>query len=749
MFYLLGKYLILQLYSKIKTINRMDNKFTILIISLFFVFLGIKTNGQGPYPFNNPELPVDERVDDLVNRMTLEEKASQMINASAAIPRLGIPEYDWWSEALHGLARSGEATVFPQAIGMGATFDEELVHRVASTISDEARANYNAAVAKGYRLKYSGLTFWTPNVNIFRDPRWGRGQETYGEDPYLMGVMGSAFVKGLQGNDPNYLKTAACAKHYAVHSGPEKLRHEFDAIASKQDMYETYLPAFEMLVDAGVESIMGAYNRTNGELCNAHDFLMNEVLREQWGFDGHYLTDCGALVDFYEGHNVVDDSIEAAALAVKYEVNLNCGEVYLNIPKAVEKGLITEAEVDKALKPLLKTRFKLGLFDPAGMSPYDDITYETVSLEQNRELSYEAALKSLVLLKNDGVLPLKSDLHKYFVTGPNASNLEAMLGNYYGVNSNIVTVLEGIVSRVERGSQIQYRMGALLDSFNKNPIDWASGNARNSAATIVVLGLNGLIEGEEGAAIASSTYGDVIDYSMPENQIEYLERLNVGHDNPIITVVIGGSPIDLSRVHELSDAVLMAWYPGQEGGNAVADVIFGNASPSGRLPLTFPKSLEQIPDYTDYSMQGRTYRYMDEEPMYPFGFGLNYSGVQYNSVALLNTSDGEPVKVKVSVTNEGTHDVEEVVQLYISYEEIANATNGFPIFSLKGFDRVELTPGETKELTFTVNREDIKVYNSEGVKVLPEGEIYIYASGSLPVERSVELGASKWVKANL
>ncbi|MDA3815789.1 MAG: glycoside hydrolase family 3 C-terminal domain-containing protein [Prolixibacteraceae bacterium] len=727
----------------------MDNKFTILIISLFFVFLGIKTNGQGPYPFNNPELPVDERVDDLVNRMTLEEKASQMINASAAIPRLGIPEYDWWSEALHGLARSGEATVFPQAIGMGATFDEELVHRVASTISDEARANYNAAVAKGYRLKYSGLTFWTPNVNIFRDPRWGRGQETYGEDPYLMGVMGSAFVKGLQGNDPNYLKTAACAKHYAVHSGPEKLRHEFDAIASKQDMYETYLPAFEMLVDAGVESIMGAYNRTNGELCNAHDFLMNEVLREQWGFDGHYLTDCGALVDFYEGHNVVDDSIEAAALAVKYEVNLNCGEVYLNIPKAVEKGLITEAEVDKALKPLLKTRFKLGLFDPAGMSPYDDITYETVSLEQNRELSYEAALKSLVLLKNDGVLPLKSDLHKYFVTGPNASNLEAMLGNYYGVNSNIVTVLEGIVSRVERGSQIQYRMGALLDSFNKNPIDWASGNARNSAATIVVLGLNGLIEGEEGAAIASSTYGDVIDYSMPENQIEYLERLNVGHDNPIITVVIGGSPIDLSRVHELSDAVLMAWYPGQEGGNAVADVIFGNASPSGRLPLTFPKSLEQIPDYTDYSMQGRTYRYMDEEPMYPFGFGLNYSGVQYNSVALLNTSDGEPVKVKVSVTNEGTHDVEEVVQLYISYEEIANATNGFPIFSLKGFDRVELTPGETKELTFTVNREDIKVYNSEGVKVLPEGEIYIYASGSLPVERSVELGASKWVKANL
>ncbi|HKK81535.1 MAG TPA: glycoside hydrolase family 3 N-terminal domain-containing protein, partial [Prolixibacteraceae bacterium] len=325
----------------------MNNKFTFLIVSLFLILLSFSSIGQGPFPFNNPELAVDERVDDLVNRMTLEEKASQMVNSSAAIPRLGIPKYDWWNEALHGLARSGEATVFPQAIGMGATFDEELVHQVASTISDEARANYNAAVAKGYRLQYSGLTFWTPNVNIFRDPRWGRGQETYGEDPYLMGVMGSAFVKGLQGDDPRYLKTAACAKHYAVHSGPEELRHEFNAIASKQDMYETYLPAFEMLVDAGVESIMGAYNRTNGELCNAHDFLMNDVLREQWGFNGHYLTDCGALIDFYEGHNVVEDSIEAAALAVKYEVNLNCGDVYLNIPKAVQKGLITEADVDK------------------------------------------------------------------------------------------------------------------------------------------------------------------------------------------------------------------------------------------------------------------------------------------------------------------------------------------------------------------------------------------------------------------
>jgi beta-glucosidase len=732
-----------------KTINRMNNKFTIVVVSLFFIFLSYFSAGQGPFPFNNPELSLDERVEDLVNRMTLEEKASQMINASAAIPRLGVPEYDWWNEALHGLARSGEATVFPQAIGMGATFDEELVHQVASTISDEARANYNAAVAKGYRLQYSGLTFWTPNVNIFRDPRWGRGQETYGEDPYLTGVMGSAFVKGLQGDDPRYLKTAACAKHYAVHSGPEELRHEFNAIASKQDMYETYLPAFEMLVDAGVESIMGAYNRTNGELCNANDFLMNEVLRGKWGFEGHYLTDCGALTDFYEGHNVVDDSIEAAALAVKYEVNLNCGEVYLNIPKAVEKGLITGADVDKALKPLLKTRFKLGLFDPAGISPYDDITYETVSLEENRKLSYEAALKSLVLLKNDNVLPLKNNLHKYFVTGPNASNLEAMLGNYYGVNSNIVTVLEGIVSRVERGSQVQYRMGALLDRPNINPIDWASGNARNSAATIVVLGLNGLIEGEEGAAIASSTYGDVLDYSMPENQIEYLERLNRGHDNPIISVVIGGSPINLSRVHELSDAVIMAWYPGQEGGNAIADVVFGNASPSGRLPLTFPKSLDQIPDYTDYSMQGRTYRYMKEEPLYPFGFGLSYSDVQYNSIELLNTSSDEPLKAKVSLTNNGQFETEEVVQLYISYEEIANDKNGFPEFSLKGFDRVNLKPGKTKELVFTVNREDLKLYNSEGMKVLPEGNIFIYASGSLPVERSLQLGASKWVKASL
>ncbi|MBN1768278.1 MAG: glycoside hydrolase family 3 C-terminal domain-containing protein [Prolixibacteraceae bacterium] len=727
----------------------MNNKFSIGVVFLFFIFFSCASTGQGPYPFNNPELSLEERVDDLVSLMTLEEKASQMVNSSVAIPRLGVPEYDWWNEALHGLARSGEATVFPQAIGMGATFDKDLVFQVASTISDEARANYNAALAKGYRLKYSGLTFWTPNVNIFRDPRWGRGQETYGEDPYLMGIMGSAFVKGLQGDDPRYLKTAACAKHFAVHSGPEEFRHEFNAIATKQDMFETYLPAFKTLVDAGVESIMGAYNRTNGELCNAHDYLMNDLLRGEWGFEGHYLTDCGALIDFYDGHNVVKDSIEAAALAVKYEVNLNCGDVYLNIPKAVEKGLITEADVDKALIPLLKTRFKLGLFDPAGMSPYDEITYETVSLQENRKLSYEAALKSLVLLKNDNVLPLKNDLHHYFITGPNASNLEAMLGNYYGVNSSIVTVVEGIASRVEHGSQVRYRMGALLDRTNKNPIDWASTIAQSTAATIVVLGVNGLIEGEEGAAIASSTYGDVLDYSIPQNQLEYLERLNMGHDNPIISVIIGGSPVNLTRVHELSDAVIMAWYPGQEGGNAIADVLFGNASPSGKLPLTFPKSLDQIPEYDDYSMQGRTYRYMKEEPMYPFGFGLSYTKVRYNSIELLNTSQDEPIKAKVSLTNTGELETDEVVQLYISYEKIANKKNGFPQYSLKGFDRVNLKPGETKELVIEVDREELKLYDSEGVKVMPEGQILIYASGSLPIDRSIELGASKWVKAKL
>src|SRR5690606_30282449 len=554
--------------------------------------------------------PLDARVKDLIGRLSLEEKVQQMMNTSPAIPRLNIPAYDWWNESLHGVARSGVATVFPQAIGLGATFDEDLIFRVSSAISDEARAMYNAAMEKGYHKRYGGLTFWTPNINIFRDPRWGRGQETYGEDPYLTGLLGTAYVKGLQGNDPVYLKAAACAKHYAVHSGPERLRHEFDAISSAKDLHETYLPAFEALVNAGVEAVMCAYNRTNGEPCCSSNTLLTDILRNKWGFKGHIVSDCGAVADLYTGHKVVGTEAEAAALAVKAGVGLDCGTEYESLLDAVKQGLITEEEIDRELATVLRTRFRLGMFDPKGKNPYDRITPEVINSPEHRKLSREAALKSIVMLKNNGVLPLRNDLANYFMTGPNAASVEALIGNYYGVNPEMVTIMEGIAAALEPGSQLQYRHGILLDRPNANPIDWTTGNTKISDANFVVLGITGILEGEEGAAIASPHYGDRLDYNLPQNQIDFLKKICTDNDRPVIAIITGGSPMNLAEAHEFAEAVLLVWYPGQEGGNAVADVIFGKASPSGRLPITFPKSLDQLPAYDDYNMEGRTYRYM-------------------------------------------------------------------------------------------------------------------------------------------
>ncbi|HEX7016940.1 MAG TPA: glycoside hydrolase family 3 N-terminal domain-containing protein, partial [Cyclobacteriaceae bacterium] len=523
----------------------------------------------------DPNQPLDTRVNDLISRLSLEEKVQQMMNATPAIPRLNIPAYDWWNESLHGVARSGVATVFPQAIGLGATFDEDLIFRISSAISDEARAMYNAAMEKDYHKRYGGLTFWTPNINIFRDPRWGRGQETYGEDPYLTSRLGAAFVKGLQGNDPVYLKAAACAKHYAVHSGPERLRHEFNAIASAKDLHETYLPAFKALVDAGVEAVMCAYNRTNDEPCCSSNTLLVDILRNQWGFKGHILSDCGAISDLYAGHKVVSNQAEAAALAVKAGVSLDCGTEYQSLIDAVKQGLITEEQIDKELAVLLRTRFRLGMFDPKGRNPYDRITSDVINSEEHRQLAREAALKSIVLLKNNGVLPLRNDLANYFITGPNAASVEALIGNYYGVNPEMVTILEGIAAALEPGSQLQYRHGILLDRPNANPIDWTTGNTKIADANFVVLGITGLLEGEEGAAIASPHFGDRLDYNLPQNQIDFLRKICTDNDRPVIAIITGGSPMNLAEVQELADAVLLVWYLGEEGGNAVADIIFG------------------------------------------------------------------------------------------------------------------------------------------------------------------------------
>lgn len=713
---------------------------------LFVLFISFTCKGQNPALYLDSNQPIDKRVTDLVSKLTLEEKVAQMNHKSPGIDRLNIPAYNWWSEALHGVGRSGVATVFPQAIGLGATFDEELIKRVSSTISDEARAMYNAAAAKGYYKQYGGLTFWTPNINIFRDPRWGRGQETYGEDPFLTSKIGVAFVKGLQGDNPNYLKVAACAKHFAVHSGPEKLRHEFDAVASPKDLRETYLPAFKALVDANVEAVMCAYNRTNGEPCCANNFLLTEVLRKEWKFKGHILSDCWAIADFYTptGHHTTSNQMEASALAVKSGVSLNCGDEYPSLVDAVKKGLITEKEIDQALAVLLTTRFKLGQFDSKEKNPYNAITPEVINSATNRQLARETAQKSIVMLKNNGVLPLKNNLSKYFITGPNASDVEVLIGNYYGVNPQMVTVLEGIAGAIESGSQLQYRQGIMLDRDNANPQDWATGNSRNSDATFVVLGISGLLEGEEGESIASPYFGDRLDYNLPKNQIDYLKKLRANNDKPIIAIVTGGSPMNLAEVHELADAVLLVWYPGEEGGNAVADIVFGKVSPSGRLPITFPKSFDQLPPYEDYSMKGRTYKYMKEEPLYPFGFGLGYSKFTYSNIKLsaitVKKKQIQPVEVEVTVTNAGAIEGEEVVQLYITDVE---ASTDAPLFSLNGIKRIKLKPGSSSDVKFTITPAMMELVNAKGERVIEPGKFKVSVGGSLPGKRSEALGASK------
>jgi beta-glucosidase len=687
--------------------------------------------------------PIEERVQDLISKMTLEEKVSQLMYSSDSIPRLGIPQYNWWNEALHGVARAGRATVFPQAIGMAATFDDSLLFTVATAISDEARAKYHASIKRDIRMRYGGLTFWTPNINIFRDARWGRGQETYGEDPFLTSKMGVAFVRGMQGDHPTYMKTAACAKHYAVHSGPEKDRHVFDAVSTPKDLYETYLPAFKALVvDANVEAVMCAYNRTNGEPCCGSPFLLQDVLRNDWNFQGHVVSDCWALVDFHDGHKVTNNAVESAALAINSGVNLNCGSVFPNLVEAVRQGLVTEATIDKALEPLIRTRIKLGMFDPDSENPYASISTDVINSDKHRSLAKEVATKSMVLLKNvNNALPLDKNIPYLFITGPNAGSTEVLIGNYYGLSSKMITILEGITGKLNDGSLTQYKHGFLLDRDNINPIDWTTSDAQQADAIVAVVGISGLLEGEEGESIASDTKGDRFDISLPKNQVDFLKRLRKGYDKPLIVVITGGSPMDLREVHELADAVLLAWYPGEEGGNAVGDVLFGDASPAGRLPITFPMSTDQLPAYEDYSMKGRTYRYMEKEPLYPFGFGLSYTTFNYSDLKLSKSSirKNENQEVEVKITNAGNIASDEVVQLYFTN---LNAENQ-PLYSLKGFSRINLEPGQSTEVKFTLTPEMMASVDEAGKSVLDPGIYKIYVGGSVPSERSVALGAVK------
>lgn len=692
--------------------------------------------------------PVEQRVDDLISKLTLEEKASQLLFNSAEIKRLGIPEYNWWNECLHGVARNGRATVFPQAIGLAATFDRDLIFRVSSAISDEARAKFNIAQAMGNRSQYAGLSFWTPNINIFRDPRWGRGQETYGEDPFLSGYLASAFVEGLQGNHPKYLKAAACAKHYAVHSGPEGERHVFNAKPPRKDFVETYLPAFKKLVqDAKVEAIMCAYNRTYDKACCGSPFLLQEILRDDWGFKGHIVSDCGALSDFHKHHKITKTPAQSAALAIKSGVNVNCGGTYKHLIEAVEKELITEKDLDNVLKPLLTSRFKLGLLDPAGNVPFDTISADVVNCQKHKQLAREAAAKSIVLLKNkNNILPLDKNIRELYVLGHHATDQDVLLANYYGVSSNMVSVLEGLTSKVSVGTSLEYKQGLLLDRKNINPIDWTTGAAADYDATIAVIGISNLIEGEEGESLVSDYKGDRKTIKLPENQINYIKKIRSKSDKPLIVVITGGSAIAIPEIYELADAVLWIWYPGEQGGNAVADIVFGDVNPSGRLPLTFPKSVKQLPPYEDYSMEGRTYKYMTQEPLFPFGFGLSYTTFEYSDIKISDDKikDDENLTVECIVKNTGKKAGEEVVQLYLTDLEASVRT---PLYSLYGVQRVNLKSGEQTTVKFTLTPEMYQLVDNEGNIKIESGDFKVTIAGALPGKRSLELGAAKAVEA--
>ncbi len=833
--------------------------------------------------YQDPTLPVDVRVRDLVSRMTLEEKILQMVYDAPAIERLGIPEYNWWNECLHGVGRAGIATVFPQAIGLAATWDTALMRRIAVAISDEARAKHHEFLRRGVRRIYTGLTFWSPNINIFRDPRWGRGQETYGECPYLTARMGVEFVKGLQGDDPRYLKLVATAKHYAVHSGPEPKRHTFNALATERDLRLTYLPAFKALVqEGGAVSVMGAYNRTNGEACCASRTLLQKILREEWGFggpsgnDAYVVSDCWAIVDIYAHHKLVETPAEAAALAVRNGCDLNCGSTFPHLREAVEQGLITEAEIDRAVTRLFTARFRLGMFDPPEQVPYAQIPYSVVNSPEHRALALQAACESIVLLKNDGLLPLNKELASIAVIGPTIDDLSALEGNYNGTPVEAITPLEGIRRHVSKNTVVYaargchiaegvpplvpvpsrclrplhadaeqtgltatyfanarfegeparvgvdplidfnwklstplssewgepfsarwegylvppvsgtYKLGVrsyachleldgqvvveyrtehhpitrtqdlVLEAGRLYPIRlemqstyadppmqllWAVPGvdyetpaleaARQAEVVVMVMGLNPNLEGEEMPIhVPGFDGGDRTDIGLPAPQQALLEKVHA-LGKPIVLVLTNGSALGVTWAHDHIPAIVEAWYPGEAGGTAIAQVLFGDYNPAGRLPVTFFKSVDDLPPFEDYDMEGHTYRYFRGEPLYPFGFGLSYTRFSYRNLTLSANplAAGKPVTVSVWVENVGGRDGDEVVQLYLSDLE---ASAPVPIRQLCGFERIHLTAGESREVTFEIAPEQFSLIDHAGRRVIEPGAFRIAVGGRQP-----------------
>ncbi|MDC0623273.1 glycoside hydrolase family 3 C-terminal domain-containing protein, partial [Flavobacteriaceae bacterium] len=687
--------------------------------------------GFGESDHFDVNLDFETRTAILVSKMSLEEKISQLGNNAPAIPRLGVLEYNWWNECLHGVARAGTATVFPQAIGMAATFNTKLVNNVAVVISDEARAKHHEAIRNKDYSQYKGLTFWSPNINIFRDPRWGRGHETYGEDPYLTGQIGTQFVKGLQGNDPKYLKLVATAKHFAVHSGPESERHYFNANVNDRDLWETYFPAFKDLVDANVYSVMGAYNRVNGQSASASKYLLQDVLRDKWGFKGYVVSDCGAINDIHANHKIVKTPEESAALGVITGCDLNCGGIYQRyLQESVTLGLISEKEIDTAVYRLFLARMKLGMFDPAEIVSYAQIPFDINNSQKHDELSLKTAMSSMTLLKNNGVLPIDiNKINKIAVVGPNADNINALLGNYHGTPSNPVTFINGLNDYIGKRSEITYSKGVDLVKDGSDGLNLLSDSiikdVKRADLAVFVGGLDATWEGEEmpgGINVDGFYNGDRTRIEMPEIQQNAIKAM-IDTGTPVILVLMAGSSIALNGLEKELEAILMAWYPGQRGGNAIASVLFGDYNPGGKLPVTFYRSTSELPDFKDYNMSsgnGFTYRYYKGKALYPFGHGLSYTKFKYSKLKVnkIRLTEKEKFKISFTIKNIGNYNGDEVVQVYI---KDLNSEFQMPIKQLRSFERISLNKKDEKIIEFEFTPiKDLRYYNSTKQKYMVE-----------------------------
>ncbi|NLI64118.1 MAG: glycosyl hydrolase [Bacteroidales bacterium] len=692
-------------------------------------------------PYQDPSKPVDERVDDLIARLTLNEKVKMMKHESPAIPRLGIPAYDWWNEALHGVARTSEkVTVYPQAIGMAATFDTEAVRKMGDYTASEGRALFNEDLKAGKTgTRYRGLTYWTPNINIFRDPRWGRGQETYGEDPYLTGMMGSAIVEGLEGDDPFYLKAVAAAKHFAVHSGPEYNRHSFDARSNLYDLWDTYLPAFhQLVVQAKVHGIMCAYNRYEGQPCCGNDELLTNILRNQWGFDGYVTSDCWGVSDFTSYHKTHANDIEAAIDAVLSGTDLECGNTYHLLEQAVNLGFISEKDINVSLRRLLTILYKLGFFDPQVKNPYSEISRDVLECKEHKQHAYEMAQKSIVLLKNDNqILPLdKKEIKKIALIGPNADNPQTQLANYFGEPTENITPLMSLKNRFKDKIEVQYFKGVNIMSHIEGAPSPAQLTTKVADADVIVFvgGISADYEGEAGDAGADGygafVSGDRSTIALPKVQTDLMKELKKT-GKPLVLVNMSGSIMSFEWESQHANAIVQAWYGGQASGDAIVDVLFGDYNPAGRMPLTTYISEEDLPPFEDYSMANRTYRYFNGEVRYPFGHGLSYTTFEYSkpkSPTLIHT--GETISVETTVKNTGARDGDEVVQLYIIHPK--NGNRPVPNCALKGFKRISLKKGESKTISFVLTPKELSMTDEKGNLIHSAGDVQIYIGGGQP-----------------